>query len=76
MIFHSRISENKIQSFITIAFYMVVYYVESGMRVSVLSHYLVLGREATASYAVNKQQKETATLKRKPRPDQAPSGFD
>ena len=74
MIFHSRISENKIQSFITIAFYMVVYHADMGMRVAVLSHYLVLGREAgiTTTACLNR----TTLNKRRPRPDQARSLYD
>lgn len=74
MIFHSRISENKIQSFITIAFYVVIFHADMGMRVSVLLHYLVLGREADVMAAV---QRQTITLiKRKPRPDEARSLYD
>lgn len=45
MIFHSRASENKIQSYITIAYYKRVYCDVVRLVVFILSHYLVLGRE-------------------------------
>ena len=75
MIFHSRILENKVQSYITIPFYERVYCVSVAMVVSVLSHYLVLGREdAGFRPASIIERKETLILK--DRPLRGASGFD
>jgi len=73
MIFHSQISENRIQSFITIACYKAIFHVDMMILMLVLLHYLVLGRELCAMAALQKQR---LTLKRKPRPDQARSLYD
>ncbi len=73
MIFHSRISENKVQSFITIAFYERVYCVAVALVVSVLSHYLVLGREAAMNNAALQRKRKVLTLN--DRPTQAASEF-
>ena len=71
MIFHSRVSENKVQSFITIAFYKRVYYMAVGW-VAVLLHWLVLGRETTV-IGTDIEREETSTLSG--RPAQVASGF-
>ena len=74
MIFHSRISENKVQSFITIAFYERVYYIVVGW-VAVLLHWLVLGREdAEFSRTASIIDEEKLTLNG--RPLRGVSGFD
>lgn len=65
MIFHSRISENKVQSFITIAFYKRVYCIVVGW-VAVLLHWLVLGRETAVIKAATIERKETSTLNGRP----------
>ncbi len=72
MIFHSRVSENKVQSFITIAFYERVYYMVVGWVV-VLSHWLVLGREAAMNNAALQRKRKVLSLNG--RPAQAASGF-
>ena len=74
MIFHSRISENKVQSFITIAFYMRVYCVAAAMVASVLSHWLVLGREGAVYETALTIQRKILTLRC--RPLRGVSGFD
>ncbi len=71
MIFHSRISENKVQSFITIPFYERMYCVAAGWVV-VLLHWLVLGREAAIT---TPPYREKEILIRRRRPTQAASGF-
>ncbi len=72
MIFHSRISENKVQSFITIAFYERVYYMVVGWVV-VLLHWLVLGREDAGFRTASIIEEEKLT--RNGRPAQVASGF-
>ncbi len=71
MIFHSRISENKVQSYITIAFYERVYYMVIGW-VNVLLHWLVLGREAAIT---TPPYREKDIVIRRRKPAQAASGF-
>ena len=73
MIFHSRISENKVQSYITIPFYEIVYCVAFEMVVSVLSHWLVLGREDAGFRTASIIDEEKLTLNG--RPAQVASGF-
>ena len=73
MIFHSQISENRIQSFIIVACYMVIYHVDMQMTMRVLLHYLVLGREEIPLAAT---QKKLIILKRRPRRDIARSLYD
>jgi len=74
MIFHSQVSDNRIQSFITVACYMVIYHIDMQVRMRVLLHYLVLGRELCAVAAL--QNKRITLKKRKPRPDEARSLYD
>ncbi len=66
MIFHSRIPENKVQSYIVITFYERVYCAVFEMVVSVLSHYLVLGREAAINNAALQRKRKVLTAKRRP----------
>ncbi len=65
MIFHSRISENKVQSFITIPFYERMYCMAVGW-VAILLHWLVLGREDAEFRTASIIERIISTTKRKP----------
>ena len=52
MIFHSRISENRIQSYITIACYVLIFHEGMQIVMQVLLHYHVLGREVVPMVAI------------------------